>query len=818
VATPIHCPHCRHEIAIKDARPGRFRIACPGCGEPFALTVPDGPGAPPVVATIAAPPPAAAGAAVDPPRSPALDPEPAFRVPRRLGGYRVGRPIGASGSVGLFQGRGRATGRDVALAILRPRWAADAPFVARFAREAFAAGQLRHPNLAHPVDLDVAEGLPFAASDALGGAPLSGPSGGRKGLDRTARVAAILHAARALGHAHEQHVYHRDLSLDKIRVDAEGLVRLVDLGVNLAPDSPEAPPPAPIALAPSPAPAPEPRPSAADDDLAALGRALRSLIGGEQGDRAIPPGLASVARRMAGEGTEPRFADLGAATRALEAELGVSGPFAPGDAEAAGFEDAARAFDGPPMARIRPMLELGFAAILGLFVILALAARNPLSALGFLAFGATVAAALAAFRAATGREPVADRARELILGGDRGDLLTALVGAVLVVGALWFAHLLVFWIFLTALAVGLAAAGHFAVDRPLEQARAGAVDRARDLIRGLRRQGVDEDSIRRFACRQPGPRWEEFFEALFGYEAMRAARDRWGPDAGGRRRPRFAPGRDPIVDAIDARLEARRRDRDRTLLHRIEERGLEARGVNLLTARRRAARVAEAMVRLAAQYRHSADGSIGLPLQDALLRATEKPEEFIAATEDEAEGSASSFAWREALGTAARVAFGPRTRFLAGVVLLAGWLVWLNQNKLVDAGEIKRDVLTATSDREQAVANAEKLGRKFADNVRAVADAGAETRSLEVPYLAPEVARRVDGFGLGPAGLILVLSSFFRGVRFAAFAVPGALIAAIGPRLIDPASRPLGPTSLLAMAIGGGLFALGVVFGRSRDR
>jgi len=842
VSQPIPCPRCQEPIAIKDTRPGRFRIRCPKCGEPFVLAVAEDPGAVPVVsdpesegdleATVEprirpglagpmAPLPESGGPTEDS-EVPSREPDPAFQPPRSLGGYRLGGALATTRSGASFRARRWPMGGEAALAVVKPRWAADARFVARFAREAFAAAQLRHPNLLTPREIGVAKGLPFAASDAPAGFPLSDPARGRAGLDRTARVAAILHASRGLRLAHEQGVYHRGVSLDAIQVEPSGLVRLTGLGVGLTPETPEPPAVAAIKVPGTPgsppSPAPEPPTAAfAREDVAGLGRALQTLIGGHRGDRAVPPGLAGVARRMAGEGPEPPFPDLGAATRALEAELGVAGPFAPRDEEAAELEDSLRAFNEPPLTRVRSLIAIGAAGLCALLVALALLFGKPLTALGALAFGAVTAWSLVKTRGIFGGgDPVFDRARALVLGGSRGDALTAVAGVALVVGALAAAHLLGTWIFLGLVAGGLAAAYHFALDRPIALARAGAVGRAGALLLGLRRLGVAEDDLRRFACRQAGPRWEEFFEALFGYDALRSARGRWGLDAGGKRRPRFAPWRDPIADFLDAQLGARSRERDRALLRGIEERGAEARGINLLTARRKAERVAEAMVSLGAQYRRSPDASVGLPLMTAILRATERPEEFLAAAEA-FEAPSGPPAWRLVTEAAARFAFGPRARFLAGGLLLASFLVWMNQNELIDATKIKRDVLAAPSDREQAVANAEKFGRKLAENVQGVADAAEATSDLQIPYVPPAVARRLDGFGLGVAGLILLLSTTFRGLRFAAFAVPGALVAAIGPRLIDPAARPLGPTSLMALAIGGGLFALGVVFGRSRD-
>jgi hypothetical protein len=832
MTNPIQCPRCQDPIAIKDPRPGRFRIRCPKCGEPFALTVPEDPEGRPI-ASIAEPstarpdrpapvPAPAPDPAADEVAVPSRNPDPPFQPPRILGGFRVGGLLETSRSGAVFRARRWPMGGEAAVAIVRPRWASDARFVARFVREAFAAGQLRHPNLWPIREIGIEKGLPLAASGAPAGFPLSDPERGRVGLDRTARAAAILHAARALRMAHEQGVYHRDLSLDRIRVEPSGLVRLTGLGVGLTPETPEAPAVAAVEPAgaggPSPPAAPGPEPLSAGfarEDVGALGRALQSLIGGPRADRAVPPGLALVARRMADEGPEPPFPDLAAATRALEAELGVAGPFAPHDEEASEFEALARAFDEPPLVRVRGLVAIGSAGLCALLAALALVLGRPLSALGVLGFGTLAAWSLVMVRGILGTDPVFGRARDLALGGGRNDALTAAAGLALVLGALVASHLLGTWIVLGLLAAGAATAYHFALDRPIALARGGASERAGALLLGLRRLGVAEDDLRRFACRQPGARWEEFFEALFGYEAMRAARARWGLDAGGKRRPRFAPWRDPIADWLDAKLDARRLELDRALLRGTEERGAEARGINLLTARRKAHRVADALVSLGGQYRRSLDASVGLPLMNAMLRATERPEEFLAAAEA-LEGPSGPPLWREALGLAARVAFGPRARFLAGAALLAGFLVWMNENALIDASQIKRDALAATSDREQAVANAEKLGRKLAENVQGVAGGALATRDLEFRYLPPAVARRLDGFGLGVAGLILVLSSFAPGVRFAAFAVPGALVAALGPRLVDPAARPLGAESLMAMAIGGGLFALGVAFGRSR--
>ena len=818
----IACPGCGLEISIPARASEGSRIRCPRCStllpeaedpdetviqeiprELLAMIRPKAPRNDETIAEMRALPDPAERAAIQPPRS--------------LGGYRVGRQVDLIRAGALFRARRKSTGRELALAVMKPAWAAEPTFVARFAREAFAAGLLDHPNLIAPGDVDIARGFVFAASDALSGTPLSDPRG-REGFDRSARVAAILHAARALRLSHEQGIYHRDLSLSKIRGDATGLVRLAELGVGLTPETPEVPAPAAIpvpgVLAPGPPPE-SPSGRFVRDDIAGLGRALQSLVGGERGDRALPPGLAEVIRRMLGEGPEPSYPDLGAVVRALEAELGVGGPFLPRLEESTELEAAVRAFEGAPLAGLRPWLPAGALGVLGLFMALAILLGKPLTALGALAFGAIVGASMVATRGWFGRDPIFDRVRELLLGGTRGDLLTVAAGLGLVAVSLAATGLLGFWIFLGLLAVGLASAVYFAVDRPIEQARLEPIARGTALVRGFRRQGVSEESIRRFVCRQGGSRWEEYFEALFGYEALRTARDRWGLDAGGGRRARFARWRDPIVDALRARLDGRRKARDLALFAAIEEQNLEARGINLMTARRRSRRIAEAIVTYARQSRTTEHDAFGVPLMEALNRVALHPDQFL--TTAEPEEAAGPPPWREAAAAIARAAFGPRARFLLGAVLLAGCLLWMHQNALISAREIREATLGATADREKAVADAREIGRKIAANVKGVADASTGTKSLEVDGLSPTVTRRLDGFGLGVAGLILIASSFFRGARMAAFAVPGAVVAAIGPQLIEPGARSLGPTSLLALAIAAGLFGLGVFFGRTRE-
>ena len=66
----------------------------------------------------------------------------------RLGPYEILSPLGAGGMGEVYRARDMKLGRDVALKILPPAFAADADRLARFEREARVLASLNHPHIA----------------------------------------------------------------------------------------------------------------------------------------------------------------------------------------------------------------------------------------------------------------------------------------------------------------------------------------------------------------------------------------------------------------------------------------------------------------------------------------------------------------------------------------------------------------------------------------------------------------------------------------------------------------------------------------------
>jgi WD40 repeat protein len=127
-----------------------------------------------------------------------------------LGDYDLLEELGHGGMGRVYKARQRSLGRLVALKVIRAGAPATEADRLRFRTEADAAARLDHPNIVPVYEIGEQDGYPYIAGRYVEGGPLS------RHLDRfrdDPRAAAVLLAvlARAVHHAHERGVLHRDL-------------------------------------------------------------------------------------------------------------------------------------------------------------------------------------------------------------------------------------------------------------------------------------------------------------------------------------------------------------------------------------------------------------------------------------------------------------------------------------------------------------------------------------------------------------------------------------------------------------------------------
>src|SRR5262249_2036673 len=136
-----------------------------------------------------------------------------YSAPMQPGGviaerFEIEREAGAGGMGVIFRARDRLTGEPVAVKVVRER---DGSVAERFAREARALIELRHPGVVRYVAHGATpQGTPFLAMEWLEGEDLAallarGPLTVSEGVELATRVAA------ALGAAHARGIIHRDI-------------------------------------------------------------------------------------------------------------------------------------------------------------------------------------------------------------------------------------------------------------------------------------------------------------------------------------------------------------------------------------------------------------------------------------------------------------------------------------------------------------------------------------------------------------------------------------------------------------------------------
>ncbi len=148
-----------------------------------------------------------------------------------IGKYKVLERIGAGGHSTVYLCEHIMVKRRVAIKVLPSAKSDNPSALARFYREARAAGALDHPNLVKAHDVDRDNGLHFLVMDYVDGSSLQeivsrfGPMSIERAAHYIRQAAHGLQAASAAG------LVHRDIKPANILLDRHGVIRVLDLGL-----------------------------------------------------------------------------------------------------------------------------------------------------------------------------------------------------------------------------------------------------------------------------------------------------------------------------------------------------------------------------------------------------------------------------------------------------------------------------------------------------------------------------------------------------------------------------------------------------------
>ena len=154
----------------------------------------------------------------------------------RLGRYLLKQVLGQGGMGAVYLAWDPELERELALKVLLPQFASSVNQLERFRREAEALGALDHAGVVRVHDSGAAHrpgqpSLPYLALEFVRGESLQSllRRDGALPLREAARL--VTGIARAVHHAHQRGILHRDLKPDNVLVDEAGAPRVTDFGI-----------------------------------------------------------------------------------------------------------------------------------------------------------------------------------------------------------------------------------------------------------------------------------------------------------------------------------------------------------------------------------------------------------------------------------------------------------------------------------------------------------------------------------------------------------------------------------------------------------
>jgi serine/threonine protein kinase/predicted TPR repeat methyltransferase len=152
-------------------------------------------------------------------------------LPQKIGKYQIDSLLGKGGMGEVYKAHDVALGRFVALKVMRGPALDDTNARERFVREAQAAGGLRHPNIVTVYDLGEFEDRMFIAMEFIHGEDLEHLIRKKSRLSIDDKFNIMIQVCEGVSYAHKHQIIHRDLKPSNIRIDEQGIAKIMDFGI-----------------------------------------------------------------------------------------------------------------------------------------------------------------------------------------------------------------------------------------------------------------------------------------------------------------------------------------------------------------------------------------------------------------------------------------------------------------------------------------------------------------------------------------------------------------------------------------------------------
>ena len=153
-------------------------------------------------------------------------------VGKRLDGrYEIKEVIGVGGMAYVYKAYDSIDDRTVAVKILRDEYLANEEFTRRFKNESKAIAILSHPNIVKVYDVSFGERLQYIVMEYIDGITLKEYIEQQQDIKWKEAVHFTVQILRALQHAHDKGIVHRDIKPQNIMLLPDGTIKVTDFGI-----------------------------------------------------------------------------------------------------------------------------------------------------------------------------------------------------------------------------------------------------------------------------------------------------------------------------------------------------------------------------------------------------------------------------------------------------------------------------------------------------------------------------------------------------------------------------------------------------------
>ena len=151
---------------------------------------------------------------------------------KRLDGrYEIREIIGVGGMAVVYKAYDNIDDRIVAVKILKDEYLTNADFRRRFKNESKAIAVLSHPNIVKVYDVSFGDRLQYIVMEYIEGITLKEYIGQQGHLSWKETVYFLAQILRALQHAHDKGIIHRDVKPQNILLLENGTIKVTDFGI-----------------------------------------------------------------------------------------------------------------------------------------------------------------------------------------------------------------------------------------------------------------------------------------------------------------------------------------------------------------------------------------------------------------------------------------------------------------------------------------------------------------------------------------------------------------------------------------------------------